>query len=111
MSRHIFEQRIEGKPYQIIIGWDRPVQQYFGMILEWMELENGESGYCSLEPCWSTLYLEGFRGDLETIFREIQSWGMKIPEGLLSGLVSDREGDIGNRVTYYGKEKILIKEF
>ena len=101
MSRHVFEQEIEGKRYQVIIGWDRPVQQHFGMILEWGDFASG-SGFCILEPVWSSLELTPESCLLEEIREEITRWGFEIPDDLLRNAVRDQRLDTGNQNTFYG---------
>lgn len=110
MSRHIFEQTQGGKRYRVIMGWDRPLQQFFGMILEETEFEDGESEFCSLEPHWSSLDLEGFDGSLEIVRVEIASRGFQIPDEMLKRLVGDRAENVGNRNTTYLDGKIQVRD-
>ena len=42
MSQHIFEQTVNGQKRRVQLGWDKPCQMFYGIVLEWIE-QDGES--------------------------------------------------------------------
>lgn len=105
MTRHIFEDTIEGERQQVIIGWDRPMGRYFGMILPWVETDQG-GGFCFLEPVWSNLYEGDGTLSLEEIASAITSRGFQISTEILKAVRRDRRVNAGNEVTRYPRVEV-----
>ena len=102
MSKHIFEQTVDDQTYEIQIGWDKPLQRYYGVISPWVEDDECEQGgyFDNCEPTWSNLYLSGDVG-LEDIITACEELGVNIPEGLLENVVNDMFRNAVNEVTCY----------
>lgn len=103
MSKHIFEQEIEGQRHEVQIGWDKPTQQYYGMILGWMnDPLSQENGYYD-DLIWSTIchYPMTQSPSLEDIEQDITQRGFNIPDGLLNTVREDRFRNAVNEMTFY----------
>ncbi len=101
MSKHIFEQVVAGGRYEVQIGWDKPTQQYYGMILEWVEdKETPDGGYYDF-PVWSDMDESLAPLSLETIAEKITQRGFTIPGDLLQNVVSDKWRNAVNEFKFY----------
>ena len=101
MSKHIFEQTIEGQTYEVQLGWDKPMQVFYGVISPWVEDETWEEGGYFDDPVWSNLFVEK-NLPLGEIEEECCRRGFTIPDGLLENVVSDMVRNAVNEVKYYG---------
>ena len=101
MSQHIFEQTVHGQHYEVQIGWDKPLQCYYGMIVGWVEDNDCEErGYFD-HLIWSNLYDGGQYYRLEAIAQEITRRGFQIPEGLLFNVTQDQRNNTVNKMVFY----------
>ena len=102
MSKHIFEQTLNNQTYEVQIGWDKPLQRYYGVISPWVEDHEYEEGgyFDTAEPVWSNLY---FAHDvsLEDIVTACEELVLTLPNGLLDNVVNDRLRNAVNEVTVY----------
>lgn|GEM_PF-2414511 len=107
MSKHIFDQRIEGQLYEVQIGWDKPLQAFYGVISPWVEREEeGEEGYFD-DPIWSNLNYDK-KLTLEEIADACRTRGFIIPEGLLENVGADQRRNAVNEVTFYDENDLPI---
>ena len=44
MSKHIFTQELDNQRYEVQIGWDKPTQEYYGLILGWVKDTDCDDG-------------------------------------------------------------------
>lgn len=98
MSQHIFQQTIDGKAFEIQIGWDKPCQRFYGVVSTWV---HDDTEYCDGywdddQPVWSNLHHTGDL-TLDAITREIGKLGIKIPERILQYVLIDQRYNIVNR--------------
>ena len=104
MSKHIFEQTKQGRRYEIQLGWDKPLQQYYGMILGWaVDPEFRRGGYFD-EIIWSTIDALPAGYSLENIAAAITQRGFTIPPGLLDNVRHDKTYNISNQWRFYESE-------
>jgi len=102
MSKHIFEQTIDDQTYEVQIGWDKPLQRYYGVISPWVEgSEMDDGGYFdSCDPAWSNLF-SGRDLGLDEIVDACTDRGLTMPETLLDNVVDDRLRNAVNEITLY----------
>ena len=121
MSQHVFNTvTMDGRPVQVVMGWDRPLQYYFltvqALDAEWQPLspegEHGESeGYL-----YSNLYdpeiplVDNQLAYYSTILYEL---GLDVPMAMLSALSYDRSVNRGHHHVVYqpnGESRALDQE-
>lgn len=101
MSKHIFNQSVNGAPYEVQIGWDKPLQQYYANILA--IVAEGEPEDEDYNECltWSDCESSKWPMSLDDIVREITNRGFDIPNGLLNNVLIDRQCDAVNQYRFY----------
>ncbi|MFK8034414.1 MAG: hypothetical protein AB8B94_09750 [Hyphomicrobiales bacterium] len=102
MSKHIFEQTVGDQSYEVQIGWDKPLQRYYGVISPWAEDPDMEEGgyFDDCDPTWSNLFLSSDIG-LEDVADACEKLGLIIPDGLLENVVDDMLRNAVNEITIY----------
>ncbi len=101
MSKHIFNQLLNNQKYEIQIGWDKPLQEFYGTILGFIEsTDNDCDGYFD-DLIWSSIFLKNRPCDLEPIIKEIIDRGFLIPDGLIDNVKADSCRNSVNEYTFY----------
>ena len=100
MSQHIFEQSINDRRYEIIMGWDKPLQCYYGVILGWIEDDEFEEGGYFNDVIWSGMRRPNDLS-LETMALTITNHGFTLPDGFLDHIKQDRQRNAVNETTHY----------
>ena len=100
MSKHIFKQTLGETDYEIQIGWDKPLQQYYGAIFAEVEeeIEAGKIYYD--EIVWMNIFTPVVYS-LEEIAREITQRGFTIPNRLLENVREDCINNMVNKFQHY----------
>jgi len=101
MTQHTFEQTVNGKTYSVMIGWDRPLQRFFGVIFADTQDIVGKASDFPECPEWSNLYFGDGTVSLETIVDACTERGIKLPDGLLENVQMDMVRNSGNEFTSY----------
>lgn len=109
MSQHNFEHTTGKNRYHVIMGWDRQMNRYFGVILPWVKTDEQE-GFCQWEPVWSNLFEGDGTLSLEEIAEKIISHGIKLPAGILEAVCRDKEVNRGNCLSRYDKQVSVFFE-
>jgi hypothetical protein len=100
MSQHIFESKDSaGRNVQVILGWDRPLQQFF-LVVENLDAasDDGEDDY---------LYsnhgdMDAFNvQDINFFVDKLAAFGICAPKALISEVCADRQNNVGNRQVVY----------
>lgn len=107
MSKHIFEQTVDDQTMQVQIGWDRPMQNYNGVISPWVEDADMEEGgyFDDCDPLFSNLFsLQKL--SLDEITEELTNRGLVIPDGLLNNVINDQWRNAVNEITVYNNGQI-----
>lgn len=105
MSQHFFDGTCKGVPVTVMMGWDRPLSQFFLVVQhrqdaiagENAECEDGDEGiiYSNLnELLPRSLGLGHFRSKLTTL-------GIAVPEAMFEQVLLDEAGNVGNRCVVY----------
>ncbi len=101
MSKHIFEETLNGQKYEIQLGWDNPLQRYYGVIIGWvLDTDADDGGYFD-DLVWSNIYQTPHLCSLQQIATEITKRGFTIPEGLLDNVYHDKTHNISNQRRFY----------
>lgn len=98
MSQHIFNTTVNGKPITVMLGWDRPMQQYF-MVAEWnvKSPQSDEDDYL-----YSNLLDEQAAGqDIEYFKAKLEALGVQVPSTMFTQARMDHWGNVGNRICNY----------
>ena len=91
MSQH----HIDTPQYEVIVGWDRPLQYFFGTVFAKTKKDTDR------EVVFATLELPG--GGVQTVeglAKGLQSY-VRLPDELLNCLEEDRLNDRGNVVRHW----------
>lgn len=103
MSQHFYDGTYRGVPVTVLMGWDRPLSQFFLVVQHRQDAEvNGEredndegiiySNQDELLP--RSLGLDHFRSKLTTL-------GIAVPEAMFEQVLLDEAGNVGNRCVVY----------
>jgi len=96
MSQHIFSTSIEGKPVTVLMGWDRPQQEFF-LVVELDEPPAGGDSYL-----YSNMADPRARGrDLEYFKSKLDEFGIAVPRAMLQQVRLDHWDNVGNRNCIY----------
>lgn len=101
MSKHIFNQTLGNQKYEIQIGWDKPLQEFYGTILGFIEDTGSDGDGYFDDLIWSSIFLKSRPFDLEPIITEITGRGFLIPDGLIDNVKADRCRNAVNEHTFY----------
>ncbi|HCT7642195.1 TPA: hypothetical protein OT834_003001 [Morganella morganii] len=99
MSQHHFNTIHKGFPITVILGWDRPMQQFFLVIKKPAELV-GDPKYCfDDEVMYSNLYdANPFSHSLEYYGEVLRYFQIAVPANMFAQVLRDSLGNSGNRV-------------
>ena len=95
MSKHYFTRSTPQGVFEVHIGWDNPVNEYFCNIFLVSESDQENSG--PRIPEWSSLYTS----DLLTpdkIRTKCEKYGIELPSGLINEVINDRRNFIPNKI-------------
>jgi len=95
MSQHILTTTLNGSPVQLVIGWDRPLKQYFYNLFNTAPGANDALIASSRELDQDELY------DLDPILEDLKRFDIEIPEKLIDEVQADEVNREGNRVVHY----------
>jgi hypothetical protein len=95
MSQHILKTEHEGKPVQLIIGWDRPLRQFFYSL---QDLSPGAE-----DPVLGTSMMlnQSELHSLDPIIEDLKELGITPPAKMLEEVQADAANNVGNRIEQY----------
>lgn len=95
MSQHAFTTTSKSNArVGVLIGWDRPLQQFFLVVEDLDAPENEESAY--LYSYLSDQEANGCR-DISYFEGKLQELGIEVPAEMLVEVAADQANNIGNR--------------
>lgn len=100
MSKHIFKQEVAGIKHEIQIGWDKPLQHYYGTILAAFDEDTPEGKTYYDDIIWMNIFPPVVYS-LEGIAQEITKRGFTIPDRLLDNVSEDRYNNAVNKFQHY----------
>lgn len=99
MSQHYFTTAMpDGRPVQILAGWDRPLQGHF-LVVERLGADGDEGG-----PLYSNLDDEqldpwnGLPDSMDYFVAKLAELGLQLPPAMLHEILSDAANNVGNCV-------------
>ena len=101
MSKHIFSQQLDDQRYEVQIGWDKPTQEYYGLIIGWVQDSDCEEGGYFDDLVWSNKYTSKDALTLNDIANEITQRGFTLPDTLLDNVEQDRLRNAVNEFRFY----------
>lgn len=102
MSQHYFETTYLDRPVRVMIGWDRPVQQYLLMV-EYLDADRYV--YTNLQE------RKPFAFDLDDYRAKLQTLGIDVPPSMFAQVQQDRSKSAGNRYVYYKADGTYTEHF
>lgn len=97
MSRHMFDTQYQGRPIQVVLGWDRPLQGFF-MAIEWTDLDPEKAA--DDEPLFLFDNLDervSHPPTLDAYRRKLAELGIEVPSSMFEAAEADQRLDIGKR--------------
>ena len=91
MSRHLFDTTLEANPIRVIVGYDRPTDQFY-LCIGWIDQAGNVLAYAS------DLKLAYDPKDVRSIRRFLTNLGITVPESMWTEVVYDSMAKIGGRV-------------
>lgn len=99
MSQHYFHTHRHGEPITVVLGWDRPLGQYF-LLVERREPFPGQEDYLHVDlpqPGATAPGLEQFRARLDEL-------DIQVPPAMFEEVERDGANNVGNRLVVYGPD-------
>jgi len=96
MSRHYFKTSHEGSPITVLIGWDRPMNNFFLVIEKPAELVGNSMAFDFLYT--NLQERDPFNHDLDYYRAVLRHFQIVVPESMFIEVQRDFEKKIGNRV-------------
>lgn len=96
MSQHYFKSMHQGRPVQILMGWDRPLQGFF-MVVERLDATDDDVAllYSNLDD--DTLE-NAHPDDLAVFQARLTALGLTVPDKMLEEIRQDQAANVGNKV-------------
>lgn len=95
MSRHHLRTTLGGVPKLVVMGYDRPLDEYFVQL--WADDPEGEGD--ADEPIYSSLDEPGADWrDIATVVRKLGELGVQVPRSMIDAIVADADQRVGNRI-------------
>lgn len=88
MSQHHFERKIDGQVYAVQIGWDKPLQHFYCVIIRADEI------------IYSNLF-EFEKRNIDYYVEKLNEFGIELPKGLYDEVIADQLNNVVNRVEWW----------
>jgi hypothetical protein len=99
MSRHHLRTALGGTPVLVVMGYDRPLDEFF------VQLWPNEPGSDVDEPLYSSLDepAADWR-DIASVVRKLAELGMQVPRSMIDAVAADGAQRAGNRIVEHAPE-------
>lgn len=99
MSRHHLRTAESGVPTLVVMGYDRPLNEYF------LQLWADGPGADADEPTYSSLDepAADWR-DIATVIRKLGDLGVQVPRSMIDAVVADGVQRAGNRIVEHAPD-------
>lgn len=107
MSQHYFNTSTpDGQPVTVLLGWDRPLGQYFLVVELEQDVEdaNDEYLYSNLDDP------QAWRQPLEYFERKLEQLGIHVPASMFQEAYCDQEFNVGNRQVWHRADGIFEEQ-
>lgn len=106
MSQHYFNTTHEGQPVQVLLGWDRPLGNFFLVIEKLSEGQTAEEESDDEDEDDGYLYSNlndenSFGHDLDYYKAKLKELGITVPETMFEQILTDQACNVGNRHVLY----------
>ncbi len=88
MSQHVFLCPNDSGFYAVLMGWDRPLQQYF-LVVYRASMDD--------EPIYSNLYDDTSRPTLKYYLTKLEELNIELPYPMVEELIQDAANNAGNK--------------
>jgi hypothetical protein len=96
MSRHTFNTKLGEKPVRLVMGWDRPLQNFFYHV---HDLSAGPSDEDILGTSWTMSPSE--QRDFPLMLEKVKELGITPPQKMVDEVKADKVNNVGNRMETY----------
>jgi len=110
MSQHHFATMLQGRPVEVLMGWDRPLQGFF------MLVSRGDAGddedeylYCNLDD-HALVRCGGLPAAMDHFVVQLRKLGIEVPPAMLAEVERDAVVNAGNRFVVYGADGRVVRE-
>lgn len=96
MSRHSFKTQIGAKPVELVMGWDRPLKQFF------YHVHDLSAGPDDDDIISTSLYMRpSEQVDLDLMLSKVKDLGIVPPQKMVDEVRADKANNVGNRIESY----------
>lgn len=96
MSRHTFNTQIGDKPVQLVMGWDRPLSQFFYHV---HDLSAGPNDDDLIATSWTMSPSE--QREFAPMLAKVKELGIVPPQRMVDEVQADKVNNVGNRMETY----------
>lgn len=93
MSQHFYTSRYQGRTVTVLMGWDRPLQGYFMVVVF---NRDDDLAYSNLDDP-ALVPWQGFPPTLEHFVRKADELGLQVPADVFEQVELDGVFNVGNR--------------
>jgi hypothetical protein len=99
MSRHHLRTVRNGRPWLVVVGYDRPLNEFF------LQLWDDAPGADADEPAYSSLHepAADWR-DIATVLQRLAELGIEVPGSMIDAVVADSVRRAGNRIVEHAPD-------
>lgn len=97
MSQHVCNSTYQNRPVSVMLGWDRPLQEFF-LTVEWADTDPEAEDTSSI--FYASMYDNKRsidRSSLDPIVAKLRDLGIDVPQSMFSEAETDRRLLTGNR--------------
>lgn len=99
MSRHHVRTALGGVPTLVVMGYDRPLNEYFVQL--WVD----DPGADDDEPSYSSLDEPGADWrDIATVVQKLDDLGVQVPRSMIDAVIADGVQRAGNRIVEHAPD-------
>lgn len=96
MSRHSVNTQIDNKSVQLVMGWDRPLKQFFFNVHD-LTVGPQDDDILATSMDMKTAELN----DLDAILEQLKELGLTPPPKMVEEVRADKVNNVGNRMETY----------
>ena len=100
MSQHIFTTAHKGRPIEIMIGWDRPLQGYF-MVIEYTDGADDDDNPYLYSNLNDADLPSSHPKELSEFLARLKSLALAVPQKMLQEVLEDGRANVGNKQVHY----------
>ena len=106
MSRHHLHTVRDGRPWLVVMGYDRPLSEFF------LQLWDDAPGADAEEPAYNSSLHEPAADwrDIATVVQRLADFGLQVPSSMIDSVIVDAALRAGNRIVEHtpdGGERAL----